>query len=85
MKVNNNGNKNGRGSSSGAELMGLSLRRAGNPLIASYEQVGDFDSAGTKRDGNPRILDYGDMNLVDGNPGYNGGTSKEAAPKSRRG
>lgn len=85
MKVNKNGNKNGRGSSSGSELMGLSLRRAGNPMIESYEQSGDFGSAGTKRAGNPRIESYGDMNLMDGNPGYNGGTCKEEAPKSRRG
>ena len=53
---------------------GIGMARKGTTAIQSYEQKGNFNSAGHKRMGDNRIKDYPDVSKSDMNPHYCGGT-----------
>lgn len=53
---------------------GLGMARKGTTAIQSYEQKGNFNSAGHKRAGNPKYMDGRGEQQSGMNPDYEGGT-----------
>lgn len=54
---------------------GVGKARQGKTEIASYSKKGNFNSAGTKRDGDTKYADYPDAPKHSMNPDYEGGTT----------
>lgn len=53
---------------------GIGAARKGSTKIASYEEKGNFGSAGTARKGNPKYADGRGEQQSGQNPHYEGGT-----------
>jgi hypothetical protein len=54
---------------------GIGKARQGSTKIASYEEKGGFNSAGHKRQGNPKYMDGRGEQQSGQNPQYGGGTT----------